>query len=295
MASAITNHLRSSSLLIFATFLFYSCTVKYYNHNIKNDLVNISNTEIRSYLPEGFPDNLDEYSLQMNSLYFYKNNIRENMLMTSESKHTKRVTFFENNDSGLPNKFQRFEVWLAKRKEGNNSLVPGEKAVMVSYKSKKDSLGVITYEIVKVFLGKIQEKNIANKPTNKITIFKPEYLLEYTGKSTCCAIKKCKKSKEKSKDCKSTSEDKNRKTDCYCNEFNHKIKRKRIKRNGKTDLNMEAILELKLDTIAGPNNKGLYLEFGAIINNNYSHFAAEKSMIYDLTQIYGEPVWLIKK
>ena len=81
--------------------------------------------------------------------------------------------------------------------------------------------------------------------------------------------------------------------DKYCNENNHKIIRRKIKKHGKTILNLEAVFSLRKVTIDTINCSAIEIE--AIINDNYSHFAAEKSMIFDLSQIYGEHVWLVKQ
>lgn len=297
MASVITNLLRSGSLFLVFSSLFFSCTVRYFNHDVKKDILNISGSDIHKYLPAGFPDSFDTYVLQMHSTYYYKNNIQENILMTKFSKHTKRVSFFKKDEPALPDKFQKYEVWLSKRQPGKDTILTlGENAVMVSYKGKAEG-GIEMYEKINVFLGKIESKTVFGRKNDTIMVFKPDYQLLYVGKSNCCTVNKCKRKARGasgiSEKTENQSREKSIEEDTYCNENYHKIKRKKVKQQGKTQLNMSAVLSVKkvpIDTSKSPA-----VEIEAIINDNYSHFAAEKSMIFDLSQIYGEPVWLVKQ
>lgn len=293
MALVITNLLRSSSLILFSVLFFSSCVVKYYSHDIKKDIEAKNDDEINSYLPNGFPDNMDVFTMEMNSAYYYKNNIRENMLMSENSRHINQAYFFKNNDVGQPKKFQRYEVWLSKREDSKLSLQKGEKAAMVSYKGKKDSSGADYYQIVKVFLGHIETNYDVLGDKKEITTFVPDFLLEYTGNSKKCVIKKCQK---RGRCCKfpKICKTKTITKECFCSDIHHKIKRKKIKRNGKSELNIEAILRLEKDKLANWIDSTAVVKIDAIVNKNYNAFAGEKSIIFDLTQLYGEPVWLKK-
>ncbi len=234
-----------------------SCAVNYFIHNIPNDVAQIIEPQVYHYFPEGFPTEYENYQIEMQSLFYYKNNVREDVLMTKNSQLIENIQFFPQTDGNRPDKFQRFEIWIAKRNHSSNpsKFDRGENAIMISYKGKNTINGEM-YELVKVYMGKIDtiEAVIKNKDST-LVFFKPELLLAYTGK-------------------------------CY------KVKRKISKK----ELNMEAFIDfVSKETLPYYLKNTAVIEFRALVDKNHNAIGGEKDMIFDMSQIYGEPIWLIKK
>lgn len=310
MVSPITNQSMHNRiyLLIFAI-LQSGCAVKYFQQDIPADVHHISDPIVREYLPTGFPDDYEKYEVNMQSLYYYKNNIQENVLMTRYSQLTEKIQFFPLTDTKRPDKFQRFEIWLSKRDHTHHvsTLIPGENVIMVSYKGKNTPNGAM-YEIVKVYLGKITTRQaIINASEGIIFSFRPDLLLDYTGQNTKGTIKKCQR---KNKNCQIPDgnqpvQKSSQQTDAvhvqkpnatWCNEHCHKVNRKITTRQGKAALNMEAFIDFVRDPDQLIKVQGKpVIEFRALVDKNHNAIGGEKQMIFDMSQIYGEPVWLIKE
>lgn len=267
MDSVITSLLRSNKFLIILCLLHGSCATRYFVHDIRQDIRTRTADAPGPYFPAGFPDSMDVYALEMKSLYFYKNNVEESILLSEKSKHTRSTLFFKDTDKSRPKKFHRFEVWLAKRDGAQARFQNGEPMIMASFKGKFED-DQKWYEVVKLYFGSIEEKKVLKQGSeSKIQSFRPEYALVYTGKNS---------HKKPGQECKKC------------------IRQKLIKRRGKTTLNLEAIVEMR--TIPHPEfAAGLsIIQFNAIIDRNHNQIGAEKPMIFDFNQIFGEPVWLIK-
>jgi hypothetical protein len=296
MALVITNRYHLNNCLLILALMSIGCRPGYFSHPIMEDIHKMDHPDLKKYLPSGFPDDVDIYSMEMNPYNYYKNNIEGSILLSKNSSHTKRVRFFKQVNQNLPQKFQKFEVWLSKKDSTSTSLMQGEPAVMASFKGKTDSTGV-KYELVKVYVGSFHEKPIIDHYRDTtIMVFKPEYLLDYTGKSNKCTKKKCEKrnakAAKKPAEQKNNPEPKDDPSDKKkaCNRDCHKVTRKLTKQQGSTELNMEAYVELKnVDS-----GKIKILQFNAIMDFNFNSYGAEKAIMYDFTEIFGEPVWLIK-
>jgi len=62
-----------------------------------------------------------------------------------------------------------------------------------------------------------------------------------------------------------------------------------------TTRNMNLTAYLKPSAIQSIGNITGYLEVQALLDRNHNQIGAEKAMIFNFEQIYGEPLWLIRR
>lgn len=260
-----------------------SCQARYFHADVHRHLSPDEGerwSRMDSLVVQYLPDTpFAVYSLNMRQLRYFKNNVEERVLVTDYSRLHDKLVFFEENRPDLPKKFHRFELWLPAHSD--TILVPGEKAALLSLRGKTKPDGRVLYELVHVYLGEIIEDTLTLKgEINRQRAITPLVRVTLTGTGKPGAMLLWLDKIFPSKNVRTTAE-------------GHRIRRKVVKRHPTRDLNMDAYVQT--GAFAWNGGRVQYVEVKALLDRNHNQIGAEKPMIFDFRQIFGEPLWLVRQ
>lgn len=287
MDSVITKTMASNNIqvLLLASLisvLALGCKTKYFTEDIYANLRENPHTAV--YMP----DSARTFQLTMNNLRYFKNNVEERVMMTDMSRLRDQLVFFKEDDPALPQRFHRFEILVdtIHYVEGKFEFKQGQPVVMVSKRGKTLSDGGVKYDLVKAYLGHFLSYQLPNNFVETTGyVFYPMALVDYSGDENPGYLRR-----KLDNFTKKADGDKGKKV-YYAN--GQRIKRAISYRGDPNAFQMEAFVGVG-DTCIGQLSLE-YIEFQALLDYNHNQIGAEKPMIFDFKQIYGEPLWLVRR
>jgi hypothetical protein len=289
MDSATTKIMVSNNfkLLLIAGLLFVlasGCKTKYFTEDIYSNLRDNPQTSI--YMP----DSARTFRLTMNNLRYFKNNVEERVMMTDMSRLRDQLVFFQEDDPDMPQRFHQFEILIdtVHYLGGAFEFKQGQPVIMVSKRGKTLSDGRVKYDLVKAYLGHFLSYPLPSNFEEKVGyVFYPMALVDYSGDENPGSLR--------------------RKMDNISAAIKHILKKenKVYYENGqriKRDMSLRGDSEaFKMEAFVGVGDTCInqipfeYIEFQALLDYNHNQIGAEKPMIFDFRQIYGEPLWLVRR
>lgn len=190
----------------------------------------------------------------------------------------------------MPQRFHQFEVLIdtIHYVNGEFEFKQGQPVIMVSKRGKTLRDGRVKYDLVKAYLGHFLSYQLPNNFVETTGyVFYPMALVDYSGDENPGSLRQ---KMDKLSAIMKRNGGMDKKV-YYAN--GQRIKREISYRGDPNAFQMEAFVGVG-DTCIGQLSLE-YIEFQALLDYNHNQIGAEKPMIFDFRQIYGEPLWLVRR